>query len=65
MFIEVRESGRERERQRQRNTDVREEHQWLSPIHAPTRDRIHKLGMCPEQESNSQPFGVWDDAPTN
>ena len=25
----------------------------------------HNLGMCPDEESNLQPFGIWDDAPTN
>ena len=28
-------------------------------------DWTRNLGMCPDQESNPQPFGVWDDAPTN
>ena len=27
--------------------------------------RIHNLGMFPDQESNLQPFGVWDDTPVN
>ena len=37
----------------------------LSPVHAPTGDRTCNLGVCPDQESNLPPFGVWDDAPTN
>ena len=35
----------------------------FSPIHAPTRDQTHNLGMCPDQELNPPPFGVQDDAP--
>ena len=55
-----REEGRERER----NIDVRETVIGLPPVHAPTRNQTHNLGMCPDWESNPQPFGVWDDAPT-
>lgn len=50
---------RERGRERERDID------WLSPMHTPTGDRTHNLGMCPEGESNLPPFGVWDDVPTN
>ena len=28
----------------------------------PTEDRTHNLGMCPDQESNRQPFALQDDA---
>ena len=38
---------------------------WLPPTYAPTGDQTCNLGLCPGQESNSPPFGVWDDAPTN
>ena len=38
---------------------------WLLPTHATTGDWTHNLGMCPDQESNPQHFGVQDDAPTN
>ena len=31
----------------------------------PTGDQTHNLGMCPDTELNLQPFGPWDDAPTN
>ena len=55
MFIDFRESGRERER----NID------WLPPVHALTRDWTQNLGMCPDWELNLQPFGVWDEALTN
>ena len=49
----------ERERERERNID------WLSPIYAPTRDLTYNPSMCPDQESNLQPFGVQGNAPTN
>ena len=29
----------------------------LPPVCTPTRDRTHYLDMCPDQESNLQPFG--------
>ena len=32
---------------------------------SPTRDRTGTLSMCPDQDSNPQPFGVQDDAPAN
>lgn len=35
---------------------------WLSPIHAPTEDRTHNLGMCLDWQSNLGPFGVRDEA---
>ena len=52
----VRERKGERERERERD--------WLH-ICTPTRDWTQNLGMCPDWESNLQPFGVRDDAPTN
>ena len=62
MFIDLRErekgAGREEERERQRNI------YWLPPIRTPTVDHIRNLGMCPDQKSNPQPFGVWDHTPT-
>lgn len=32
--------------------------------HASTRDQTHTLGMCPDQEWNLQPFGLWDNTAT-
>ena len=68
LLILEREDGREGERE----VGVGgEKHRYerkicsLSPMCTPTRDRTHNLGMCPDQESNSQPFGVWDNAPKN
>ena len=58
---------RETDRQTERHTSV-----WkrninpLPLICAPTGDQTYNLGMCPDRESNPQPFGVWDDAtPSN
>ena len=44
---------------------VREKLDWLLFVCAPTGDATHSIGMCPDQESNPQCFGVWDDTPTN
>ena len=30
-----------------------------------TAAQMHNLDMCPDQELNLQPFGAWDDAPSN
>ena len=38
---------------------------WLPPVHGPTRDQTCNLGMCPDWETNLQPFDVWKDTPTN
>ena len=43
----------------------REKHQVVASHTTPIRDETHNLGMHPDQELNTQPFGVWDDAPTN
>ena len=45
----LRDRGRERKRKK---IDVREEHWSVASL------------MSPDQQSNSQPFGVWDNAPT-
>ena len=47
---------RERERCGGRET---EKHDWLHSAHAPTGDRARNPGMCPDRESNQQPFGYW------
>ena len=60
MCIDFREQGRERER----SIHVREKH-WLVALQAPTGDRTHNTGMCPDPGSNSQPFGTQDITPTN
>ena len=50
---------------RERNTDVRDKHWSAASRHAPTWDRTHNLGMCPDQGLIPQPLGAWDDALTN
>ena len=53
----------ERKEGGERNIDMSNMDQ-LSPVCIPARDRTHNLGMCPDQGSNPQPFGVQNDAPT-
>ena len=60
---ERRESNREKERGR--NIDVRKKHHWLPPVLTQTGDGTYDLGICPNQESNPQLFGVRDNASTN
>ena len=56
----------ERERQGERERDSeRETLIGCLHTHLPTRGWTRNLGMCPDQESNPQPFGVGDDIPTN
>ena len=58
-YWSYREDGREREiLMWERNIN------WLPPIHALTGDRTHILGMCPDRESNLQPFTVRNNAAT-
>ena len=46
------------ERERERNLNQ------LSIVGAPMGNQTHNLGMCPDQDLNLRPFGVWDDGPT-
>ena len=63
MLIDFRDKGREEERERGRAPSMWERnmdrfplfHLGLSP----------HLSVCPDQESNSGLFRLWDDAPTN
>ena len=57
------EGEREREKEREISTWERNSY-WLPSVRAPNRDGAHNLGMCLDQESNPQHFGVQDDAPT-
>ena len=54
LFLE-RDEGKEKEKET--NIDVKEKH-WMVVSHmSPTRDLAHNPGMCPDRESNQQPFG--------
>ena len=64
MILE-REGGREQGRERGENMDVREKHDRLPFLHAPTGDGTLSLGVRPEQRWNPQPFGVRDNAPVS
>ena len=46
------ERGEGREKEWERNINV-----WLPPMCPPTGDPAHNTGMCPDWESNQQPFG--------
>ena len=64
MFIDFRERGKGGEK----NIGMKRNISWFEkhpPICALTWDQTHNLGMCPDQGSNLQPFGVRDDAPAN
>ena len=62
------ERGEGREEERERNINVREKHWSVAshtrPVWAPSRsrDRTWSSDMCPDHESNWQPFALWDDA---
>ena len=60
-----RKGGREREREREKATWIWKRNHGWPVILAPTGDWTHNLGMYLDQEWNLQPFGIWDDAPTN
>ena len=51
--------------ERERNIDVREKHRLVASCRLLTQDWTHNLGMCPDQKSSLQPFGVWDDGPAS
>ena len=64
MLIDFRERERE-EIGREKKSDVREKHQLVVSHTCPDRDQTYNLGMCPDRDLNLQPFGLWDDAPSN
>ena len=51
----------ERERKEQRERNICQ----LPSVCTLTMGQTCNLGMCPDWESNPQPFGLWDDTPTN
>ena len=52
-------------RERGRKTSMRERYQLIASYTRPNWGQTSNLGMCPDRESNPQPFGPWEDAPTN
>ena len=64
LFIYFLERGEGRERERERNIDVRGKHRLAAICMCPdpTGDRTQNPGMCPNQESSWQPFGLPHDA---
>ena len=75
LFTVSRERGRGRNREGQRGREEGGERgkHWCERetliscllIRTPTGGWTSKLGMCPDRDLNPQPFGQWDDAPTN
>ena len=57
--------GEEGEKESKRHSDVRGKHQSVASHVCPKQDQTRNLGMCPDQESNWQPFSAWNEAPTN
>ena len=58
--------GEGRETERERETSMWERNiDQLPPGGTPTRDQTLNPGMCPDQGSDLQSLGVWEDAPTN
>ena len=52
--------GEGREEERERNVDViwQRYTDWLPLSHTPNRGLAHNPGMCPDWESNRQPFSL-------
>ena len=56
--------GTDRHRDK-RNIDVKEKHQSVASCMNLDQRSPSNLDMCPDWDLNPQPFGVWDDTPTN
>ena len=66
MFIAFREGGRKgRIGGGGRGERVRETHSLAASPCAPTGLNPQNKIMCPDRESNLQPFGIWDNALTS
>ena len=65
LLFRKRQEEAERERLRERNIDMRETLISCLLELAPTGDRTHNLGACPDWESNLSPISLWVDASTN
>ena len=64
MFTDFREEGRERNKD-ERDMDVREKHWSVSSSLYSDWGLNLQFRHVPDWESNPQPLGVWDEAPTN
>ena len=53
----VLDKGEGKEKDMERNINV-----WLPLAHTPSGDLAHNPGMCPDRESNGQPFDSQDGA---
>ena len=60
MILE-REEGREKER----NIGMTEKHLSVASCTHPNQESNPNLSMCPDQELNPEPFGAWNNTPTN
>ena len=47
--------------EKERNIDVREKHRLVASYTHPNQGSNLQLGMCPNQESNPEPSGIWND----
>ena len=66
MFLLILEREKKRERMKERKMLMwKKSINRLPPVCSLTGDRIDDLVMCPDWESNPQPFGAWKDTPTN
>ena len=63
MLIDFREKGI-REGKREGEKHQCEEHPLVAPCMHPDEGLNLNLGLCPDQELNLWPFGLWNDAPT-
>ena len=55
------ERGKRREKVRERNIDVQEKHPLVASCMHPDEGQTQNSGMCPDWESNQQPFSLRDD----
>ena len=52
-----------REKERERHINVWEKHWSVASCTLPTGNLAHNPAMCPHQELNQWPFGLWNDTP--
>ena len=66
-FVAFREEGSVLGGEGEGEGDVREKHLLIASYTRPvlTGDQTYMLGMCPDQGLNLQPFGAWENSPTN